>query len=130
MGESGASPELVSKRFEKALPGYLDESTVSQFHEIVTLFEEASGEDLSLFRIPDAEVKPRVVRIGRTRAVAAVFHRKCRISGIAMSSFSSDKSRASFSIFKTFNRRPNRRSLDSRRDPRGVNVRHLKRIRF
>jgi hypothetical protein len=36
---------------------------VAQFHEIVTALEEAYAVDLSAFRIPDAEVKPRIVGV-------------------------------------------------------------------
>jgi hypothetical protein len=38
---------------------------VSQFHEIVSALEEAFKKDLSSFRIPDVELKPRIVSARR-----------------------------------------------------------------
>jgi hypothetical protein len=46
-------------------PSAWDEGAVSQFHEIVSALEEAFGIDLSLFRIPEVELKPHVVSFGR-----------------------------------------------------------------
>jgi hypothetical protein len=42
-------------------PSSGDEGEVSHFHEIVSALEEAYGVDLSSFRIPEAELKQRVV---------------------------------------------------------------------
>jgi hypothetical protein len=41
---------------------------VAQFHEIVDALEEASGENLSSFRIPDSEMKRKVISIRPGRA--------------------------------------------------------------
>lgn len=46
-------------------PQSWDESAVSQFHEIVSSLEEAYALDLSSFRVPNAEMKPRVVGVSR-----------------------------------------------------------------
>jgi hypothetical protein len=45
-----------------------DEGEVTQFHQIVTALEEAFGEDLSSFRIPDSQMKRRVISVGPVRA--------------------------------------------------------------
>lgn len=51
-------------------PTSWDESAVQQYHQIVTALEEAAlGEDLSQFRIPDGELKHKVLsarRMGRS----------------------------------------------------------------
>jgi hypothetical protein len=49
--------------FRTHLPNSLDEEAVAQFHAIVSLLEEASGEDLAGFRIPENEIKHRVISI-------------------------------------------------------------------
>jgi hypothetical protein len=54
--------------FRNNLPDYLDDDTVAQFHEIISALEEASGEDLSSFRIPDTEMERRVISTGPLRA--------------------------------------------------------------
>jgi hypothetical protein len=54
--------------FRSHPPNRLDEGAVAQFHEIVTALEEASGEDLSSFRIPDSEMKQRVISVSPLRA--------------------------------------------------------------
>lgn len=41
---------------------------MAQFHQIVTALEEAFGEDLSSFRIPDSQMKRRVISAGPVRA--------------------------------------------------------------
>lgn len=46
-------------------PSSWDEGAVAQFHEIVTALEEAYAVELSSFRIPDAEMKPRIVGVWR-----------------------------------------------------------------
>jgi hypothetical protein len=59
---------LVWARFQALRshpPSAWDEGAVSQFHEIVSALEEAFGIDLSSFRIPEAELKPRVVSFRR-----------------------------------------------------------------
>lgn len=43
------------------VPGYIKESLVDEFHAILDQMAAASGEDFSSFRIPAADVKPRVV---------------------------------------------------------------------
>lgn len=47
--------------FRTSPPSSWDESTVSQFHEVVSALEEAFEADLSSFRIPETDLKPRVV---------------------------------------------------------------------
>jgi hypothetical protein len=42
------------------IPTSIDEDAVEQFHGIVKLLEEASGEDLSYFKIPPEKMAPRV----------------------------------------------------------------------
>jgi len=43
-------------------PTFWDENAVCQYHEIVTALEEAwPGEDLSAFRVPDSQLKHKVV---------------------------------------------------------------------
>lgn len=54
--------------FRSHLPNHLDEGAVAQFHEIVSALEEATGEDLSSFRIPESELKHRVISRGPLRA--------------------------------------------------------------
>lgn len=54
--------------FRNHPPRAFDEDEVTQFHQIVTALEEASGEDLSSFRIPDSQMKRRVVSVGPVRA--------------------------------------------------------------
>jgi hypothetical protein len=46
-------------------PPRWDEREVSRFHEIVTELEEAFAVDLSAFRIPDSEMKQRIVGVQR-----------------------------------------------------------------
>ncbi len=54
--------------FRNHPPRAFDEDAVAQFHQIVTALGEAFGEDLSSFRIPDSQMKPRVVSVGPMRA--------------------------------------------------------------
>jgi len=54
--------------FRNHLPRAFDEEEVKQFHQIVTALEEAFGEDLSSFRIPDSQMKRRVISVGPVRA--------------------------------------------------------------
>ena len=54
--------------FRNHPPRAFDEDAVTQFHQIVTALEEAFGEDLSSFRIPDSQMKRRVVSVGPVRA--------------------------------------------------------------
>jgi len=51
--------------FRSHPPIWWDEAGVGQFHGIVTALEDAYAVDLSSFRIPAAEVKPRVVGVSR-----------------------------------------------------------------
>jgi hypothetical protein len=46
--------------FRSSPPTLWDEIAVSQFNEVVSVLEEAFEKDLSSFRIPEAELKPRV----------------------------------------------------------------------
>jgi hypothetical protein len=45
--------------FSKNLPTYVEEKHVVEFHSLLNLLHEATGEDVSPFRIPDNEVKPK-----------------------------------------------------------------------
>jgi hypothetical protein len=54
--------------FRNHPPRAFDEDAVAQFHQIVTALGEAFEEDLSSFRIPDSQMKPRVVSAGPMRA--------------------------------------------------------------
>ena len=47
--------------YKKHLPDPPLEKHVAEFHSIVKLLEEFSGEDLQSFRIPDDEVKPELI---------------------------------------------------------------------
>jgi hypothetical protein len=53
------------------LPSSGDEGEVSKFHEIVSALEEAFNVDLSLFRIPEAELKQYEDESGSTSWVDA-----------------------------------------------------------
>jgi hypothetical protein len=44
--------------FSKNLPQSIEEKHVTEFHRLLDLLREATGEDISAFRIPDEEVKP------------------------------------------------------------------------
>ena len=44
----------------KNLPSSVNEQTVADFHSILHLLQEASGEDLSTFQISDSRVAPRI----------------------------------------------------------------------
>ena len=50
--------------FRNHPPRAFDEDAVTQFHQIVTALEEAFGEDLSSFRIPDSQMEQRLVSVG------------------------------------------------------------------
>jgi hypothetical protein len=59
---------LALARFEALRihqPKSWDEGAVSTFHEIVTSLEDAFGFDLSAFRVPATDMKPR--RLGDSR---------------------------------------------------------------
>jgi len=47
--------------YRSNLPRSFDENEIARHHEILGMLESATGEDLSAFRIPDSEMKPRVV---------------------------------------------------------------------
>ena len=49
--------------FEENLPASIDEECVNHYHAIVAILEEASGEDLSQFKISPDRVKPRIVSV-------------------------------------------------------------------
>jgi hypothetical protein len=48
---------------EQNLPSSIDEGRVNDYHGIVAILEEASGEDLSHFKISPERIKPRVVSV-------------------------------------------------------------------
>jgi hypothetical protein len=47
--------------FRADLPQTIDEKLVGEFHQILTLFQESSGEDLSTFKVPGEDVKAKLV---------------------------------------------------------------------
>jgi hypothetical protein len=49
--------------FKKNLPASITESHVTEFHRCLDLLHEATGEDVSPFRIPDENLKPHVARL-------------------------------------------------------------------
>jgi hypothetical protein len=51
--------------FRAHLPFYWDEDAVAQFHRVIEQLETSFGIDLQSFRIPDAEMKPRVISVRR-----------------------------------------------------------------
>jgi hypothetical protein len=59
---------MAWSRFEairKNPPTRWDEGAVSEFHHIVDSLEEASGEDLSSFRVPESELKHEIIALQR-----------------------------------------------------------------
>ncbi len=50
---------------EQHVPASIDEACVEHYHSIVSTLEQASGEDLSHFRIPPNRLRPRVVGASR-----------------------------------------------------------------
>jgi hypothetical protein len=51
---------LKLQSLKAKIPTSLSVARVDEYHEILRLLESGSGEDLSTFRIPDTEMKPRV----------------------------------------------------------------------
>jgi hypothetical protein len=49
----------------KHIPSFIDEPKVRDYHSIVDGLQTASGEDLQHFRIPESEVKPKVISVTR-----------------------------------------------------------------
>ena len=64
--------------FVKHTPTPVEESHVVEFHAILDLLHEASGEDTSPFRIPDDAVKPVItsVRPGTRRMAGSATYSK------------------------------------------------------
>lgn len=46
--------------FKENLPSWIGESDVAEFHSILDLLQESSGEDTSPFRIPVDAINPRI----------------------------------------------------------------------
>lgn len=46
--------------FRNNIPPWLEEKVILEFNGIVKALQEASGEDLSEFMVPDSELKPKV----------------------------------------------------------------------
>jgi len=61
--------------FSKDLPTSILEKHVTEFHAILDLLHEASGEDVSPFRIPDEEVKPVVTSFVMGKPGSATYSR-------------------------------------------------------
>jgi hypothetical protein len=51
--------------FRKNVPPFIREDVVDRYHSIVDSLAEATGEDLSAFKIPPQDVKPKVVATRR-----------------------------------------------------------------
>lgn len=49
----------------KNIPSFVDELRVAEYHAMVDALQESSGENLSAFRIPDTEVKPKIQSVVR-----------------------------------------------------------------
>jgi hypothetical protein len=47
----------------KNIPSSLDEPRVNEYHAIIDALELASGENFSQFRIPDSEIKPKLLQV-------------------------------------------------------------------
>ena len=47
------------------LSSSVDEEIVERFHAIVRILEQASGEDLSIFKIPNEKLAPRITSVRR-----------------------------------------------------------------
>jgi hypothetical protein len=60
------------------IPNFIDVGLVAEYHGILQLFSDSSGEDFSSFRIPDSELKPRVTgwRIGSSRRPGSTTYSK------------------------------------------------------
>lgn len=52
--------------FSNNLPSSIEEKHVVEFHSILSLLHEATGEEMAAFHIPDDEVKPGITSIQRT----------------------------------------------------------------
>ena len=61
--------------FSKDLPTSVLEKHVTEFHEILDLLSQASGEDVSPFRIPNEEVKPIVTSFVMGKPGSATYSR-------------------------------------------------------
>jgi hypothetical protein len=46
--------------FSKNLPSSIQEKHVAEFHGLLDLLHDATGEDVSAFQIPDGELKPLI----------------------------------------------------------------------
>lgn len=51
--------------FSKNLPSSILEKHVTEFHGLLDLLHDATGEDVSAFRIPEGEIKPVVTSFRR-----------------------------------------------------------------
>jgi|SRR5579871_3240975 len=54
------------RAFQKNLPTTIEENHVTEFHAILDRLREASGEDITPFRIPAAEVRPKEIPLMRS----------------------------------------------------------------
>ena len=52
--------------FANNLPSSIEEKHVTEFHGILLLLHEATGEDIAAFNIPNDEVKRRITSIQRS----------------------------------------------------------------
>ena len=51
--------------FRNNIPSWPTEEVAAEFNRIVTDLQDASGEDLTAFMIPDSELKPKIVSVSR-----------------------------------------------------------------
>lgn len=47
--------------FKNNLPEEVEDTHVNEYHQILDLMENSSGEDLSAFRIPDDKLEPKIL---------------------------------------------------------------------
>ena len=68
------------------VPGYVSEAFVRDYHEILDRMSVASGEDFDLFRVPQSELKPRVigVRVAGRRSPGKTYYSDGATSAIAI----------------------------------------------
>jgi hypothetical protein len=72
--------DLALSRFEgvyKNQPNWWGENEVQQYHEVVTAVEEAYGDDLSSFRVPETMMEYAIVAISPGRSVQRSNRRTC-----------------------------------------------------
>jgi hypothetical protein len=66
------------RALRKTIPNLIDTGLVAEYHAILRLLTDSSGEDFSSFQIPDSELKPRVTgwQVGSSRRPGSTFYSK------------------------------------------------------